>query len=397
MAFGDASTANTLTNLIPTLYLALDTVSRELTGFIPAVTLDASFARAAKGQTVRSFVAPAATASDIAPATVPIDDGQQTIGNISLEITKSRRVPVRWQGEESMQMNSPGGPGVQRIMVDQFAQAMRTLVNEVEADLAALYKNASRAAIPNASTLFSANLADAALVRKILADNGAPLSDLQLVVDTTTGAALRTLTQLSKVNEGGGDSLLRQGVLLDIYGMAIRESAAVVTPAIGTEADATLHATTDYAIGDTAMTLAVAGTGTVVAGDLVTIANTTGGDTLTQYINKNLISAVSGSAFTINAPGLRKAITDNACAIAVYKSSARNLAFARSAIVLATRAPALPEGGDLAVDRTTITDPRSGLSFEVSKYLMYRQVQYEIALAWGVKCVKEEHVAILAA
>ncbi len=395
MAFGDASTANTLTNLIPTLYLALDTVSRELTGFIPAVTLDASFARAAVGQTVRSFVAPAATASNIAPATVPIDDGQQTIGNIDLAITKSRRVPVRWQGEESLQMNSPGGPGVKRIMVDQFAQAMRTLVNEVEADLAALYKNASRAAVPNATTLFSANLADAANVRKILADNGAPLSDLQLVVDTTTGAALRTLTQLSKVNEGGGDSLLRQGVLLDIYGMAIRESAAVVTPAIGTEADATMHATTDYAVGDTSFTLAAAGTGTVVAGDLVTIAGT--GQTTIQYVNKTLIAAVSGATFVINKPGLMVALTDNGAAIAVYKSSARNLAFARSAIVLATRAPALPEGGDLAVDRTTITDPRSGLSFEVSKYLMYRQVQYEIAIAWGVKCVKEEHVAILAA
>jgi hypothetical protein len=388
-----ASSANTLTNLIPTLYLALDTVSRELVGFIPAVTRDSQLARAAIGQTVRSFVAPAASASTIAADRLPPDDGEQTIGNITLAIKNSRRVPVRWQGEESIQMNSPGGPGVRNIMVDQFAQAMRTLVNEIEADLAGLYVNASRAAVPNDTSLFKTNLADAANVRKILADNGAPMSDLQLVVGTTEGAALRTLTQLSKANEAGGDSLLRQGVLLDLYGMAVRESAQIITPAVGTEADATLD-TTDYAVGTETMALANAGTGTVLAGDLVTIANT--GDTTTQYVNKTQIDAVASSPFVINKPGLLKAITANNCAIAVRAAGSRCMAFARSAIVLATRMPALPEGGDMAVDRTTITDPRSGLSFEVSQYAQYRQMQYEISIAWGVKAVKEEHIAILA-
>jgi hypothetical protein len=390
-----ASSANVLTNLIPSLYMALDTVSRELVGFIPAVRRDSTAARAAIGQTIYFPVAPAATAKTIVPDYKRVDDGNQSFGNMSLAITEARACPIRWQGEESMQMNSAGGVGVAALKVDQYAQAMRTLVNEIEADLAGLYVNASRGVIPNATTLFSANLADAANVRKVLADNGAPMSDLQLVVDTGTGAALRTLTNLNSVADSGTDSLLRQGVLLNIHGMAIRESAQVITPAIGTEADATLHATDDYAKGDTALTLAAVGTGTVVAGDMVTIAAT--GMTTVQYVNTDLIHAVSGHAFTINKPGLVAAITDNACAIACYKSSARCMAFDRNAILLATRMPALPEGGDMASERTTITDPRSGLSFDVAIYREYHQTAVEISIAWGVKCLKSEHLAILAA
>ncbi len=390
MAYEDPSSGNTLTNLIPTLYLALDTVSRELVGMIPAVTRDSQLSRAAIGQTVRSHVAPAATAGNVAAAPVPPDDGEETIGNISLAITKSRYSSIRWQGEESLQMDNLGGPGVTNLLRDQFAQRMRTLVNEIESDLAGLYVNASRAIVPNATTLFSANLADAALVRKILADNGAPLTELQCVLDTTSGAALRTLTNLSKVNEAGDATLLRQGVLLDIYGMAMRESAQIKTPAIGTEANATVN-TAAYSVGDVTLTLANAGTGTVVAGDVVSIANDTN-----YYVNKTLISAVATGTMVLNAPGLRTAIAGSASpAIACRAQGSRAMAFARSAIVLATRMPALPAGGDMAVDRTTITDPRSGLSFEVSLYRQYRQVRYEIAVAWGVKAVKEEHIAIL--
>jgi hypothetical protein len=49
----------------------------------------------------------------------------------------------------------------------------------------------------------------------------------------------------------------------------------------------------------------------------------------------------------------------------------------------------------MAVDRTTITDERSGLSFEVAMYPQYRQMQYEISVAYGSKMIKPEHCAVL--
>lgn len=50
--------SNTLTGLIPTIYTALNRVSREQVGFIPAVARNAKADAAAKDQTVTAPVAP---------------------------------------------------------------------------------------------------------------------------------------------------------------------------------------------------------------------------------------------------------------------------------------------------------------------------------------------------
>lgn len=374
---------NTLTNLIPDLYVALDTVSRELVGFVPSVTLDGRVSRAALGQAVTSPVTGAESASDVTPGVTPPNDGDTVVGNNKITITKSRRVPVRFNGEESRGLQS--GPGVLTVRGQRFAQAMRTLVNEIESDIGLLYRTTSRAYGTAGTTPFATagDYSDAAQVRKILADNGAPESDMQLVINTTAGANIRG--KQAQAYMYGNDILQRQGVLQDISGMQIRESAAVRNHVKGTGAGYLINNGAGYASGSTAVTVDT-GTGTILAGDVVTF----NGDA-NRYVNS---VALAGGALTLSAPGLRQVIPDNT-AITVGNNYAANMAFSRSAIVLATRAPALPDEGDQAVDRFTVTDPRSGLSFEVSMYLQYRQVQYEVAIAWGVANMKPEHTAIL--
>ncbi|MFQ5473336.1 MAG: P22 coat - protein 5 family protein, partial [Dehalococcoidia bacterium] len=256
----------------------------------------------------------------------------------------------------------------------------------VETDLGALYVAASRAYGTAGTTPFASTLGDPAQVRKILVDNGAPKTDLQMVLNTTAGANLRTLAQLTKANEAGGDDLLRRGVLLDIHGLAIRESAQVKSHTKGTGASYTSD-TAGYAVGATSITL-ITGTGTVLAGDVVTFA----GDS-NKYIVKTGVSAPG--TIVLAEPGLRVALPASAVAMTIGANSTNNMAFDREAIWLATRVPAMPEGGDGAADVTTVTDPQSGLAFQVAMYKQYRQVTYEVALAWGVKVSKPEHTAIL--
>lgn len=381
--------ANTITDLLPDLYVALDVVSRELVGLIPSVSTDMGVEEAAVDQQVRSFVAPAATASDITPGQLPADNGDQTIANKLITISKQRYCPIRWNGEQQRGIKT--GPGYRPMLQMQAAQAMRTLVNEVESDLAGLYAKASRAMQPAGTTLFdAANYKDVANVRRILVENGAPIDDMHLILNTLSGAALRGNAQYAGANTAGREDILRQGVLLDVHGMAIRESAQIEDHTAGTGSSATTD-DAGYAVGATVITLASAGTGTIVAGDTITF----NGDSNVYVVTSGDADVSNGGTITLAEPGLKQAIAGSTTAITVVDNGQRNMAFSRNAIHLVTRVPAIPEEGDLAVDREIITDPRSGLSFEVSKYMEYKRVRYEVALVWGFEAIKPEHMALL--
>ena len=384
--------ANTLTDLAPDLYAALDVVSRELVGMIPSVTVDARVNQAAVGQIVRSHVVPAANALiDNTPAMAFPTAAYQTIGNQEITITKSKSAPFSWQGNEQDLLAS--GAGYMSVRANQMAQAMRKLVNDMEADLCALYATTSRAAGTVGTVPFITNTAALSAARKVLVDNGAPISDLQLVIDTNAGANLQTLFNINSSRDQAAANLSDQGILTTIGSTQIRESAQINTPTAGTMASATSTAAA-FTVGQTVIPLATAGTGVVAAGDIITFANDTN-----QYNIASVSFAganpASGDTITLAAPGLRKAQGAATRAITVLAASPRNMAFSRSAIVLATRMPERPAEGDLALDVMTIQDPRSGIAFEVSIYPGVRMVTYHIGLAWGVKNIKPEHTAQL--
>lgn len=379
---------NTLTGLIPDIYAALDVVSREMTGFIPACTWDAQSSRAAVGQKVTVPVTPAAQAEDITAGTNPPDTGDQKIDNASIYITKARAVPFRWTGEEQRGVNH--GPGYLTLRQGQIAQAIRTLVNEMEADLGGLYWRTSRAVGTAGTTPFGTSdkkIDDAADVLKVLNDNGAPKADLQLVLGSTAATNLRKVANLHKVNEAGETSFLRQGELTPLYGMTVRESAGVKRHVPGTGTGYLINNAAGYGVGATAIDVDT-GSGTILAGDVMTIA---GDASAAKYVNG---VALAGGAINLNAPGLRGSVADGA-AITLAAAYEANMAFSRSAIILATRPPAVPEEGDMATDSVLITDPRTGLTLEIRMYLQYRRVRYEVCAAWGVANIKPEHTALL--
>lgn len=377
--------ANVLTPFIPDLYQALDEVSRELVGFVPSVARNSSAARATVGENVIVPVSTALQSKDCSPAMQVPEPDEFTLDNVAIAINKSKNVSFGLNGEEYQGLNN--GIGANQVLAENFKQAIRTLVNEMEIDVAKEAAiNASRAFGTAGSTPFESDLKAAAQIKKILDDNGAPSVGRSLIIDTNAGVNLRGLTQLTNAGNAGTTMTLRQGELLPLFGLSIKESAGIYNGVAGTATGATVNAAE---IGATELTLKAGTSGTIKAGDYITLA----GDS-NKYVVMEEVAVSSGNKIKIAKPGLRVAASDGA-SVSVVASSARNVAFTQNAIQLVTRAPALPGGRDSAVDSYMLTDARSGMSFEVRVYNGYRKMRAEVACAWGVKAIKPEHIAAL--
>ncbi len=375
---------NTLTDLVQPAFAALDVISRELTGFTMGASRNTTADRASKDTAVKIPVAPAANVEDISPSMTLSEPTDQTIPVTEMKITKVRRAEFGYSGEEQAQLRESGT--ISTLQADQIYQGMRSLVNEIEIDLA---KEAAlescRATGTAGTTPFASNVSDSAKARRILDENGAPLTNRQMGIDTATGAAMRSLNQLNFVNQAGDASLLRQGVLGDIHGAMYRETGNGYNHTKGTGTGKVINKSGGYPVGTTTFVVD-GGSGTIVKGDVVTFGTDT-----TKYV---VGTALANNTFSINAPGLVKAIADNAT-VTIGDNYSANVNYASSSLVLATRLPFRPEGGDAARDFVSIQDPRTGLAFDLSTYAGDHKLAYYVGIAWGVKGIKPEHSALL--
>lgn len=378
--------ANTLTGLIPIIYRALNRVSRELCGGVQSIYKNTSVQGAAYGQTIRYPIVPAfGTPADVTPGAYSPDATGRTIAYGDMAIEAVKQVSFPFTGEEIGSL----GENYMTVVEDSFAEAMRTHVNSIESYiLTKAYKKASRAVGTAGTTPFASNTDTLSEARKILVDNGAPTTSLRAVIDTAAGDKMRKLDILKKANESG-DNMYRTGVLGNLYGIEIAESAGVPLHTAGTGGTSyAVNLVAGYAIGSLSIALD-GGSGTILAGDIFT--NSQSGRDVNKYV---VATALSGGSLTLNKPGIRAAwVNDDTTAVgAAYRA---NLVFDANAIHIVTRPPLLPPGGDMATDSVVVSDPISGLTFRVATYKQYHQQMIEVSVAYGGDVVKPEFVATI--
>lgn len=383
--------ANTLTGLVPTIYRAMHTVSREMAGAIRGVTLDAQAAQAALNQTVRTPIAPAATLEDFTPAMAIPETGGATYSYVDMTLNKSKVAPIPISGEEELSLGNMAAV----ILEQNIAQGIRAIVNQMEIDiLTEAYTNASRAVGTAGTAPFGSSLAVAAEAKRVLDDNGAPGSNdpnfRSLVINSAAGVNLRSLANLMTANNNGSDQTLRNGILLPIVGFGVRESAGVRSHTKGTGTG--YDANGNLALAATTLALDGGDSGTILAGDVVTFAT----DVNNKYIVNSGGTATGAAAgnIVIGNPGLRAAVATTT-EMTIGDSYTANVAFSRNAIAVATRAPARPRMGDAAIMIETVQDPVTGITFTFSLYKGWGAVRFQVEAVWGVQAVQSEHICVV--
>ena len=374
--------ANTLTALAPVAYSAAKEVAAEPFGLIDAINTNFDDKGVAVGDTVYVPVAPTRSTSSFTPANVPSAGTDATATSTAVLITASQKVSWNITGEQERSLAN--GDSDKDWLGQLLKQGMRALRNDAEAAAwAAARVGASRAFGTAATTPFASDLSSMTNARKILQDNGAPLVDLQLVVDTNAGLNLRNLGIIQQAYQAGSDAERRSGNLLRQFGFQIAESAQVGVVTKGTGAAYTTSAA-GFAVGATSIPI-ITGTGTVLAGDVVTFA----GDT-NKYVVATGVAAPG--TIVLAAPGLRVAIAASATAMTIGGNFTANLALERSAVVGIMRPPIMP--ANPTINQMMVSDDK-GMSYLMLDIAQYGMRSLELHLAYGFKTVNPEFSAIV--
>jgi hypothetical protein len=375
--------ANVLTALAPTLFSVAQEVAAEPFGAVDSVNANFSDKGVSIGDPITVPVAPVRAATDYTPGMTTTAGADATASSVSVSISANKNVSWALTGEQIRSLENGGN--YQEWVRQLIGQGMRTLRNLAEEDLCAtIYRGASRAVGTAGTAPFGSNLDVLVDARKVLRDNGAPMSDCHFVMNTSAAARALKLGVLQNAYQAGTEQERRTGVLLPQFGFRMKESAGIAshTKGAGTAYDVDL--TAGYVVGDSTIHLdgGTVNTTGIKTGDAVTFA----GDT-NIYIVKTGTTEVEAD-IVINKPGLRKTLAD-AVELTIGDSYTANLAFERNAVVAVMRPPLIPPNAN--IQQRTISDGR-GMTYLLVQVAGDGMITWRLHLAWGFAVVQPEFV-----
>lgn len=377
---------NSLATLAPVLYSAAQEVASEAFGVVDAISSDFDNKGVAKGDKVKVPIAPAAALTDFAPAAATPQGSDKSSSVVEVEITASKKTSWHLTGEQQRSLQNAGNDN--EWVRQLIAQGMRALRNQAEADCGTVIKGrASRALGTAGTTPFATDIDIIAELRKELRDNGAPLSDLQLALNTSSYLNMLKLGIVQQAQVAGSDQERRTGILNRQFGFQPFESAGLTKHTSCTGANYVTDANGGNVLVGATSFVVDTGTAAITAGDVFSIADA--GDW--QYVvGANLATAAAGP-LTINTPGLKQQAAQNK-ALTFVADYTPNLAFERAAVVGIMRPPLIP--GNPTIKQMVISDSK-GMSYLLLEIAQYGMVTWELHLAWGFQVVQPEYVMTL--
>jgi len=383
--------SNTLTVLAPTLFSAAQEVSQEPSMALDSINLDFDDKGVAIGDEVTLPVAQAGTEGDYTAAMTTTAGTDNIAKDVSVSIDFNKDVSWNLTGEQQRSLQN--GSSDKEWVRQMIAQGMRTLRNAAEGRLCAeIYKGASRAYGTAGTTPFGSDINDIAAVRKILLDNGAPMSDMALIMDSAAGFNAQKLAIIQQAQAAGGDTERRNGTFGKQFGFNLGVSAGIASHTAGTATGFDTDAAEP--VGETDIICADSNSGTILAGDIVTNdTNLDLGTDLSKYVVRSggTLTAAATGTFYLNRPGI-EVVTGIADEFSIGSDYTANVAFERTAVVGAMRPPIIPASP--LINQMLISDAK-GMTYLLCEIVGDGMITWRLQIAYGFKAVQPEHIAIL--
>jgi len=387
--------ANTLTAILTQILAKGMLGLREQVLMTRLVNTDYSTEAKSKGQTIDIPVATdMGTADDVTPAAIPTAPSDLSPATKQIQLTNWKHKSFALNDQEIGRIRAATD-----FVPLQMQEAFRVIANAINDSVFATYTGVYGYVGTAGTTPFGSgvDVASATNVRKTLHEQLCPRDNRNAVLDFAAEAAALNLAQFSDAEKRGNADTKTTGNVGKVFGINWYGEDAVPSHTAGTAASATTD-NAGYAAGVETFTLASAGTGTILTGDIFTIA----GDTQT-YVCVTGDADVSGGGTVTFKPPLKVAIPTSATAITLKATHVVNLGFHRDAFGLAVRAPDMGMKELFGADSTNNLTNMVTLVDEVSKLVMrlellrgYKMWMLDVDCLWGTALISPERACRLA-
>lgn len=378
--------ANTLTDLVPKILTEAAIVYRNnsITANLINRGYDTEFRKQGDTINVPSFTSPAVqnVTAGRGNENTPTDI---TGSNVAITLDAWKEVKIQFTDLELKKIEE-GRPS------EALEKAVIALADHVDTFILSDMAVKGYGAVGTAGSAFSdpATLVDA---RTLLGNNNVPMRNRNVSINPTVAGAFIKDTNLSESDKFGGSEVLKDAIIGRLYGFDIAETNNLTDFVGGTLSDGTnkaaLVGTAGAAVGATSITLdETTLTGTVVEGDIFTIA----GDTQQYVVTAGATAAANAITISFQ-PALKVATTDGDAVTFVVDYTAAGLAYQEDAYIFGSAPVKIDFSGGNIVE--SFTDPVSGITFTYEVERVNKNTEHSLSILYGGEALKREGIVRL--
>jgi hypothetical protein len=375
--------SNTISSILPTILARGLVALRQQAIMTRLVNRDLQTIAQSRGNVVNVPIPSAIAARAVTPAVTMAANVDSSPTSFPVTLDQWYESPIQLSDSDSAAID------VENFVNMQSSEAIKSLINTIDTYILGKAVGFFGYSGSAGSTPFNGSMTDAAKAKKVLSANLAPITDRRFVIDPSAEAQLIVVPEVLQTQMRGDSQGIINGTIGTKLGFDwyMDQNITTFTPGTGWVTGFACSTTTGVKGAKTLQVLNATASGTILVGDLFTLAADSKQYVVTAAATASSTVGVSLSIY----PALSTSvpITGAGSTLAVVATAyTQNLAFHRDAWAFASR----PLSGVFMAGNIlqAPTDPISGVALRLELSRQYKQETLSYDALWGANIVRPE-------